>query len=81
MEELKKLYEELQAIPDDDVEAREKLWMEIIHKNKVLLKEKQDQINSLIMNRAGDLKELTKDLEKLKDLIKKTDPNNRTEDT
>lgn len=71
MEELKKLYEELRAIPDEEVEAREKLWIKILKKNRESLNNKQKKINSLLKDRVGDLAEIVLDLNTLKETLKK----------
>jgi len=71
LEELKKLYEELRAIPDEEVEAREKLWIKILKKHRESLNEKQKKIDTLIKDRVGDLAELALDLNALKENLKK----------
>ncbi|TXT59139.1 MAG: hypothetical protein BAJALOKI3v1_1120004 [Promethearchaeota archaeon] len=70
MEELKKLYEELHSIPDEDVEARERLWKKILQKHRKSLHDKQKKIDSIIESRVGDLAELVSDLNTLKNSLK-----------
>jgi hypothetical protein len=68
MEEIKKLYKKLQDITDE--EERLELWGEILKKNRILLKERRAKIDEHLKDRIGDLKHLTDDLVKLKDVIK-----------
>ncbi|MBD3340127.1 MAG: hypothetical protein GF353_13520 [Candidatus Lokiarchaeota archaeon] len=56
MEELKELYSKLKTI--ENYEEREKLWIEIIKKNRILLEEKKQKINELMGSRVKDIKEL-----------------------
>ena len=64
MEEIKRLYEKLKTIESE--EEREKIWVEIILKNKILLKERMAEINSIMKGELGDLKFLTDKLAKLR---------------
>jgi chromosome segregation ATPase len=74
MEEIKKLYKKLQDVSDE--QERLELWGEILKKNRILLKKRRAKIDEHLEDRIGDLRHLTDDLGKLKDVIKtlKKDP-------
>ncbi|MFX1258356.1 MAG: hypothetical protein ACFFAN_10880 [Promethearchaeota archaeon] len=67
MEELKRLYEKLQTLDDD--EQRNELWKIIIEKNKILLHDNLEKLDAIMKDKVGALKNLGKILEdKLKEL-------------
>jgi chromosome segregation ATPase len=68
MEEIKKLYKKLQDITDE--QERLELWGEILKKNRILLKKRRAKIDEHLNDRIGDLKHITNDLVKLKDVMK-----------
>jgi hypothetical protein len=78
VEEIKRLYEKLKSIEDE--EEREKIWVEIIHKNKVLLKKRMTEINIIMKSELGDLKFLNDKLAKLRETLDKL-KNNKKEQT
>lgn len=67
MEEIKQLYEKLKTIENE--EEREKIWVEIILKNKILLKKRVSEINSIMKGELGGLKELTEKLANLREKL------------
>ncbi|MGV9198231.1 MAG: hypothetical protein ACOC4M_05280 [Promethearchaeia archaeon] len=60
MEEIKALYKELRSI--EKKRARESLWIEIIEKNRSLLKKRMEKVQRLMKRRIKDFAQLTNHL-------------------